>query len=85
MKFIEPHLPIEAGEHNMHTDSEELPDSVSFDDGRPVDYNCCCCVCVCVCVCETELCVCVFRVGWLQWVCVAEKTILTGFSKLDVW
>ena len=40
MKFIELHLPIEAGKHNMHTDSEELSDSVSFDDGRPVDCDC---------------------------------------------
>lgn len=32
MKFIELHLPVEAGKHNMHTDSEELSDSVSFDD-----------------------------------------------------
>lgn len=39
MKFIELHLPVEAGKHNMHTDSEELSDSVSFADGRPVDYN----------------------------------------------
>lgn len=34
MKFIELHLPVEAGKHNMHTDSEELSDSVSFDDGK---------------------------------------------------
>ncbi|CAB1422264.1 unnamed protein product [Pleuronectes platessa] len=27
MRFIEPRPRIEAGEHNMHTDSEELPDS----------------------------------------------------------
>lgn len=33
MKFIELHLPIEAGKHNMHTDSEELSDSVSSDNG----------------------------------------------------
>lgn len=32
MKFIELRLPIEAGEHNMHTDSEDLGDSVSFSD-----------------------------------------------------
>lgn len=44
MKFIELHLPIEAGKHNMHTDSEELSDSVSFADGRPVDWKCCCVV-----------------------------------------
>lgn len=42
MKFIELHLPIEAGKHNMHTDSEELSDSVSFVDGRPVGCNCWC-------------------------------------------
>lgn len=42
MKFIELHLPIEAGKHNMHTDGEELSDSVSSADGRPVDYNCYC-------------------------------------------
>lgn len=42
MKFIELHLPIEAGKHNMHTDSEELSDSVSFVDGRPVDCDCRC-------------------------------------------
>lgn len=38
MKFIELHLPIEAGKHNMHTDSEELSDSVSVDGGTPVDF-----------------------------------------------
>lgn len=41
MKFIELHLPVEAGKHNMHTDNEELSDSVSFDDGRPVDCGYC--------------------------------------------
>lgn len=44
MKFIELHLPNEAGKHNMHTDSEELTDSVSLDD-RPVDCNCWCVLC----------------------------------------
>ncbi|KAK2862974.1 hypothetical protein Q5P01_002507 [Channa striata] len=38
MKFIELHLPIEAGKHNMHTDSEELSDSrcvrILFQDGE---------------------------------------------------
>lgn len=42
MKFIELHLTIEAGKHNMHTDSEELSDSVSSEDDRPVDYYSCC-------------------------------------------
>lgn len=68
MKFIEPHLPIEAGKHNMHTDSEELSDSVSFDNGRPVECNCLCvfslfeeyfCSFVCVCVvCTGRMCLC---------------------------
>lgn len=44
MKFIELHLPIEAGKHNMHTDSEELSDSVSSVNGRPVDCNSWCVV-----------------------------------------
>ncbi len=85
MKFIELHLPIEAGKHNMHTDSEELSDSVSLDDGRPVDCNCCCVFFffvesifgqLCVFVCTGRMCgVCLF-------VCVAEKGDSHWFLKI---
>lgn len=45
MKFIELHLSVEAGKHNMHTDSEELSDSVSFDG-----WKTCWLLCLTVCL-----------------------------------
>lgn len=49
MKFIELRLPIEAGEHNMHTDGEELGDSVSFTDLLSYFYVFFILLTVCVC------------------------------------
>lgn len=89
MKFIALHLPIEAGKHNMHTDSEELSDSVSSDDGRPVDCNCCCVssffkghICPFAHLCVTGP---VVRTG-RRAVCVSvwqRRGFLTGFLRSD--